>query len=510
MNTLFKFRKYWQISGVVLTFLLIHSCMLSSSEVNPESVSVTSASIENEQLILQGTALSAVRELSLTQQDSTLVPVQIISRASNRLVAAFANGTVFKPIGAVLVMSTASAQTTSTLTVNLNGITVIMSNGNVGIGTTSPAGNLDVVATGLGAIRGIVSSQFSTDTGSGMFVGKKARGTLASPTAVASGDYLTGYVPAGYDGSAYQVTGYAAFVANGSIAPGAVPTDFVVNTGSASYGNERLRVTSAGNVGIGTMAPVVPLHVAGAARFTSANVPGTNSGVVISSQTASGWTDGLQLGDTGANTYKFIQSNGGTLSLNPAGGNVGIGAFGGTAVPTTTLQVAGEITPATDNTYSLGTGALRFTAVYAANGTIQTSDAREKKNIQESDLGLNFINKLRPVSYNWKSGPDNDLHYGLIAQETEKAVLELHKQDPSKNTPIIDHDQKTDRYGLKYAELISPIIKAIQELNDRLVGVESQAEQEKAAQDQEIQRLRRENAEIKDRLEKIEKVLNSK
>lgn len=128
--------------------------------------------------------------------------------------------------------------------------------------------------------------------------------------------------------------------------------------------------------------------------------------------------------------------------------------------------------------YPLGDSSLRFTAVYAVNGAIQTSDARQKTNIQNSDLGLDFINKLRPVFYNWKSGPDSVIHYGLIAQETEKVVNESRNRNDNTVTPIVDRDEKTGRYGLRYTELISPIIKAIQELYNSLVNIKNEQGQQ--------------------------------
>ena len=104
------------------------------------------------------------------------------------------------------------------------------------------------------------------------------------------------------------------------------------------------------------------------------------------------------------------------------------------------------------------------------------------------------LTKLRPVSYHWKEGADTDLHYGLIAQETEKVVSEMKKgkvADPA--NVIVAHDKKTDRYGIKYTELISPVIKAIQELYHKLVGVE----EHQATQDRDIASLKAENADLK-------------
>jgi hypothetical protein len=201
---------------------------------------------------------------------------------------------------------------------------------------------------------------------------------------------------------------------------------------------------------------------------------GTNSayGVIIPNQQAGSVALMLQgaSGQSG-NLTQWQNSSGTILDVINSSGSVGIGVTS----PSTKLQVAGEISPSATNTYSLGDASLLFTAVYATNGTIQTSDARKKKDIADSDLGLDFVNSLRPVSYHWKSGPDSDLHYGLIAQETEKAIVEakskIGKQTSRGDQTIISHDQKTDNYGLKYTELIGPVIKAIQDLYQQFTGI---------------------------------------
>ncbi|MBN8538223.1 MAG: tail fiber domain-containing protein [Deltaproteobacteria bacterium] len=185
-----------------------------------------------------------------------------------------------------------------------------------------------------------------------------------------------------------------------------------------------------------------------------------------------------------------------SAAKNYFAGNVGIG----TTAPQTTLQVAGVISPAVDNTTTLGSATYRFTTVYATNGTINTSDRREKKDIYETDLGLDFINKLRPVSYRWNSGIDNDVHYGLIAQEAEQVIDEIGKGE---KTSIVTHDETTDRYGVRYSELISPLIKAIQELYMKFLGVDHKIAFLKV----ENASIKQENAELKARLDQQEKEL---
>src|SRR6185369_4876156 len=68
------------------------------------------------------------------------------------------------------------------------------------------------------------------------------------------------------------------------------------------------------------------------------------------------------------------------------------------------LHNTGYLYPLTDNAYQFGSSSNRWSGIWAANGTIQTSDARTKDNIKDSELGLNFIESLRPVSYTWKVG----------------------------------------------------------------------------------------------------------
>ena len=156
------------------------------------------------------------------------------------------------------------------------------------------------------------------------------------------------------------------------------------------------------------------------------------------------------------------------------------------------ITSAGNLQPGADNAYSLGISGTRWSAVWAANGTIQTSDEREKKDIINSDLGLEFISKLRPVSFKWKVGinkvtseklVDEDgneslkeiitpvqgkrTHYGLIAQEVKEALGDV-------DFGGFIHDSETDIMGLRYDQFIPLLIKSIQELKaeiDLLKGI---------------------------------------
>ncbi len=87
-----------------------------------------------------------------------------------------------------------------------------------------------------------------------------------------------------------------------------------------------------------------------------------------------------------------------------------------------------------------------------------TSDRRWKSDIQNSNLGLDFINKLRPVSYYRTNDESKKLEYGFIAQEVEEALSISGVQ----NNGIISKDDE-GMYGVRYNDFISPMVKAIQE-----------------------------------------------
>lgn len=136
------------------------------------------------------------------------------------------------------------------------------------------------------------------------------------------------------------------------------------------------------------------------------------------------------------------------------------------------------------------------TTVYVY-GTVQNrSDIRDKDEVQDSDLGLDFISKLRPVKYKWdlrdsyydykeddegnivrielpKDGSKkrNRYHYGLIAQEL-KEVSESIGIDFG---GLQDHSINggSDVMSIGYDELIAPLIKAVQELSLKVKDLES-------------------------------------
>jgi hypothetical protein len=104
------------------------------------------------------------------------------------------------------------------------------------------------------------------------------------------------------------------------------------------------------------------------------------------------------------------------------------------------------------------------------------SDRRLKKDIVDSDLGLDFITKLRPVRYRMvvgKHAPDQEgnltipvpgvrPHYGFIAQEVKDALGERDFAGYE------DTNQTGDNLHLRYTQFIAPLAKAVQELHSQV------------------------------------------
>ena len=146
---------------------------------------------------------------------------------------------------------------------------------------------------------------------------------------------------------------------------------------------------------------------------------------------------------------------------------------------------------AVDQGWDLGYSSARW-GIVRAGSFLTTSDSRIKNSISNTSLGLNFINKLRPVSFKYNLGkntpirdeenaivgfepiPGNRLHHGFIAQEV-KLVLDEITNNPSTDFAAWKMDDVSDpesQQALDYIEFIAPMAKAIQELSARLDALE--------------------------------------
>lgn len=183
---------------------------------------------------------------------------------------------------------------------------------------------------------------------------------------------------------------------------------------------------------------------------------GTGATVTIDYSGNSAYYGGLQ----------FVHRNGSNNIISSTIGRWDIPDPSGFVTFRGDFRFATPLIPTDDNTYRIGNSSSRWIDVFAVNGVIQTSDARQKTNIKPSDLGLDFINQLNPVKFNWIFDSENERpHYGLIAQELEE---------------VLGNDRffaglriENGFYSLNYSQLIAPLVKAVQELTKRVEELEN-------------------------------------
>jgi hypothetical protein len=112
------------------------------------------------------------------------------------------------------------------------------------------------------------------------------------------------------------------------------------------------------------------------------------------------------------------------------------------------------------------------------------SDSRFKKDVSNNVKGLHFILKLNPVTYHLdirklqqflKAGDIDEevvtrkesiLQSGFLAQEVEQAARESGYDFSGVDAPQNEKDQ----YGIRYAEFVVPLVKAVQEQQNMIEG----------------------------------------
>jgi len=259
-------------------------------------------------------------------------------------------------------------------------------------------------------------------------------------------------------------------------------------------GTERVRIDSSGRLLVGTTSTSAVCR----ALFQGHSSDTSSGTFVYLTRGDSSPADGSGLGsinfaDSSHTTSASIATNrdGGTWSGSSKPTRLVFSTTAdGASSPTERLRIQADgrlilfntdlLYPNTDNAVGLGATNHRFSAVWAANGTIQTSDGREKTDVTNATLGIEFIQSLRPVSYKWIEGgkrdtgerdednnciyesvPGTRTHWGFIAQEVKQAVDAAGVDFGG--WVLTDKDDPDSQQALRYDQFIAPLTKALQE-----------------------------------------------
>jgi len=321
---------------------------------------------------------------------------------------------------------------------------------------------------------------------------------------------------------------------------------FRINPGADTITGSAFVINSSGNVGIGTVLPYSQLTI----------IPGTTpTSVATATQLAIGESTNnalyrLILGYENEGGYKGVidalgYGSGTTLLINPSGGNVGIGLTSPAAkihVASSTLATATvnslvvarverpftsgikysntmdilvgsydtSINSQTRVDFALGNGAtntpeitvmtllgsgnvlIGYTAsngayklqvnsqIFATNATVATSDGRYKQNIAPLQSGLDLIDQLNPVTFDWKQHDVHDFEQGtqvgFIAQQVQQVLAGVaYAGSVVKRNEFKRADGSIEEFlGMADAKLIPILVRAIQELKTEIDLLKSQ------------------------------------
>ena len=325
------------------------------------------------------------------------------------------------------------ASTTSTAGATSSLLTVL-SNGNVGIGSSTPFSALEAV-------------------GNGLFTGSFSANNLIAASTTATST-ISGGLVVGNGGLTYDLSSTATSIQNlqmGNMSfdmdAGQVSwVDLPITTASATGTIESYSANLNGN-------PVLTI-------FGTADGQGNilTPSVNIGSSTAPNATLTVWATSTepGFSVLSYASSSLFTV-LNS--GFVGIG----TSTPGSALDVGGNVTDESVKGCNGGSGGLGTTASGTVYCEVSFSDQRLKTNITDLDAAdsLNLINSLNPVSFYWKdpSIPGTNSmqeQFGFIAQQVDKFAPNLVGTTTS---TYLTPDQT---YYLNYQGIIAPLVKAVQ------------------------------------------------
>jgi hypothetical protein len=279
--------------------------------------------------------------------------------------------------------------------------------------------------------------------------------------------------------------------------------------------NEYLTISNAGNVGIGTTNPTSTLTVDGTINGVGIKAGETDfiDSILISGNGATGTlssatsntgfgsrvlanlTSGASNVAVGRSALGILTTGGNNtavgrnalknstasnnvavgfsaLSTNTTGAfNTAVGRSAGASITTGSNNVCigyQADTASATSTNSITLGDANITSLRCNTQTISAlSDARDKANVEDLQLGVEFIKDLRPVSFTWdrRDNTHNGVEdFGFIAQELD-AVQEKHNEAERLGLVLKDNPERLEA---SYGKLVPMLVKAIQEQQEQI------------------------------------------
>jgi len=394
--------------------------------------------------------------------------------------------------------------------------TVATLNTTTGSVQTLSAGTLATDLTG-GTYSGLINSSTGTFTGSIGTARSLTAGTIQTLTASTLTGVLTGGTYTGSFSLGTSCNFTAGTINNFTSSSNASISGVTVGTGNPSGSQQNVAVGVSGTLGSNTTgnlncafgASVLRENTTG--QFNSAfgfltlssNVGGSfNSSLGVTSlQANTSGNDNSAFGydALGDNTTGSRNSAFGGLSLNTCTTSTGntavgydaLGSISGAGHLNTAIGYgAGEANTTGSNNTFIGNGAVNTTGGATASNTIvlgnsaiatlrcQTStisalsDVRDKSNIEDIPVGIEFINDLRPVKFTWNQRDGMRVGLtdaGFIAQES----LDVVNKHNANWIGLVENENE-NQLAMTPGKLIPVLVKAVQQLSAKVDSLEAQ------------------------------------
>lgn len=396
-------------------------------------------------------------------------------------------------------------------------ILVLKRTGNVGIGTTSPAGKLEING-GTGVA-----------TSGGTLIVRQDGDTLADGIALTSSNAIShrmfkNSVGTFFMGPSSNAEAFALDL-NGNVGIGTTSPSSPLTFGKSVYGNfdsenfYRIKLQDQGgtlnDVGIGqTASGSMGFNITNGAAFifnngTSGEIArfnGTGLGIGTTSPSAkldvngqgnfsdylnvdssagiksTGW---VHLHRYGFNKNVAVGNNGTDVDLYVPNGSVGIGTSNPSArlsVENTTSTSSSEIVRLKSLTVSNGPFIRVVDFVRSNNSTrgyiamnpysVQynsTSDYRLKRNVTPMENSIDRIKLLKPSRFNWVEGPDDYVVDGFIAHEVQDVVHDA----VSGEKDAVDKNNEPAYQGIDQSKLVPLLTAALQDAITKIENLET-------------------------------------
>jgi hypothetical protein len=374
-------------------------------------------------------------------------------------------GTANLTVRATDAVDALAIQGTSTNLLNLldnsnNPILVAKSSGRIGIGTTSPLAQLHIEGPADATTTGI-RLYSTTGVNERLLIGPSGN-TSAVFRSLADGiisfrsmdDSYRLLMRGNSTGTNMVSIGTSSAFARLGIYGGGTTTGSLFELANAAS-TTVVKVLENGNVGIGTVSPVVSFDVRGITSSPPAALTANANGAVhVGAQDSQ---NRLSIGVMGGSeAYSWIQSrfygaNGGTstVALNPLGGSVAVG----TTTPTAQLTTTGTV-----RFSNFGAGTLQTDAL----GNLSVASDERLKDIEgQFTRGLDAILGIDPITYRWATSTGYDtvhVYTGFSAQNIQDFIPEAVGEN---NEGLL---------SLSDRPVIATIINALKEMRQKFVS----------------------------------------